>query len=63
MRLTDFWERMTGAFGPHAESLVEMHVLSELGNRTPGQALKAGESPVTVWRAICEAFEVPAASR
>lgn len=63
MRLTDFWERMAAAFGPHAESLVEMHVLSELGNRTPDQALRAGEPPVTVWRVICEAFEVPAAKR
>ena len=63
MRLTDFWERMRGAFGPHAESVVEMHVLSQLGNRTPDQALTAGEPPLAVWRAICEAFELPAAQR
>ena len=41
MRLTDFWERMRDTFGPHAETLVELHVFTELGNRTPAQALAA----------------------
>ncbi|HEX7187700.1 MAG TPA: DUF3046 domain-containing protein [Actinomycetes bacterium] len=63
MRLTDFWERMRAQFGPHAESLVELHVFSELGNRTAAQALADGESTVRVWRAVCEGMEVPAARR
>lgn len=63
MRLTDFWERMRGAFGPHADSLAELHVFSELGGRTPLQAIDAGEPVVRVWRAVCEAMEVPASRR
>jgi hypothetical protein len=63
MRLTDFWERMRDAFGPHADSLVELHVFSELGGRTPQQALEAGEPALKVWRAVCEAMEVPASRR
>ena len=62
MRLTDFWERMRDVFGPHADSLVELHVFSELGGRTPQQALEGRPSaPEGVWRVVCEAMEVPAA--
>ena len=63
VRVTDFWERMRAVFGPHAESVVELHVLSELGGRTPQQALEAGEPTIDVWRAVCEGFEVPASKR
>lgn len=59
MRLSDFWERMTAEFGPQAESLATMHVMSELGNRTVVQALSDGEPTRQVWRAVCEALEVP----
>jgi len=62
MRLTDFWERMGEQFGPHAESLAELHVFSELGGRTPAQALADGEPTLRVWRAVCEGMEVPPAS-
>ena len=63
MRLTEFWRRMGEAFDGHAQSIAELHVFSELGNRTPLQALEAGESAKDVWRAVCEAMEVPAAKR
>jgi hypothetical protein len=63
MRLTEFWRRMGEAFDGHAQSIAELHVFSELGNRTPLQALDAGESAKDVWRAVCEAMEVPAAKR
>jgi hypothetical protein len=63
MRLTDFWDRMGVAFGPHADSLAADHVFSELGNRTIRQALAEGETPKTVWRAVCEGLEVPANQR
>ncbi len=63
VRLTDFWERMREVFGPHAESVVDLHVLSELGNRTPSQALAAGEPTLAVWRAVCEGHDVPPAQR
>ena len=63
MRLTDFWERMRTAFGVHAETLAEFHVFSQLGDRTVAQALADGEPALRVWRAVCEAMEVPAAIR
>jgi len=63
MRLTYFWERMRDTFGPHAESMAELHVFSELGNRTVEQALDAGEPALRVWRAVCDGMEVPAAKR
>jgi hypothetical protein len=34
-----------------------------LGGRTVAQALEVGEDPKVVWRAVCEAREVPAAQR
>jgi hypothetical protein len=63
MRLTDFWDRMQQQFGPHAESLAELHVFTELGGRTPAQALADGEPTLRVWRAVCKGMEVPPARR
>jgi hypothetical protein len=60
VRLTVFWERMRAQFGDtYAESVAKDQVLAELGDRTVTQALADGEEPKTVWRAVCEAFEVP----
>lgn len=63
MRLTEFWRRMTDAFGPHAQSLAQDHVFAELGNRTVAQALRDGEPAKVVWRGVCEGMELPPASR
>ncbi|HEY2833827.1 MAG TPA: DUF3046 domain-containing protein [Sporichthyaceae bacterium] len=64
MRLTDFWGRMAAVFGEaYARSLASDFVLAELGGRTVVQALDAGEDAKIVWRAVCEAMEVPAAQR
>lgn len=63
MRVTDFRERMRAVFGPHADSVAELHVLTELGNRTPAQALAAGEPTDAVWRAVCEGHQVPESQR
>jgi len=63
VRLTDFWRRMHEVFGPHAESLAADHVFSELANRTVLQALGDGEAAKDVWRAVCEAMQVPASRR
>ena len=63
VRLSDLWERMLAEFGPHAESLAELHVFGELGNRTVRQALADGEPALRVWRAVCEGMEVPTARR
>jgi hypothetical protein len=63
VRVSDFWERMRLVFGARAEFLVADQVLAELGNRTPAQALAAGEPTKDVWRAVCEGMEVPARHR
>ncbi|HEY3603700.1 MAG TPA: DUF3046 domain-containing protein [Sporichthyaceae bacterium] len=64
MRLTDFWLRMETVFGAgYARSFASDFVLAELGGRTVAQALEAGDDPKLVWRAVCEAREVPAAQR
>ena len=64
MRLTDFWDRMNQQFGAtYAESYARDVVLRELDGRTIEQALAEGTSAKDVWRAVCEAVEVPAALR
>lgn len=60
MRLTDFWERMENRFGArYAESVARDQVLRQLDGQTVVQALEAGWSAKSVWRAVCEAFEIP----
>ncbi len=60
MRLTVFWERMRAQFGEaYAASVARDYVLADLGGRTVDQALAQGEDAKTIWRAICEAFDVP----
>jgi Protein of unknown function (DUF3046) len=60
VRLTVFWERMRAQFGDsYASSVAKDFVLAELGGRTVDQALADGVDAKTVWRAVCEAFDVP----
>lgn len=60
MRLTAFWERMDAQFGDaYAQSVAKDYVLAGLGGRTVERALANGEDVKTVWRAVCEAFNVP----
>ncbi|HUL24193.1 MAG TPA: DUF3046 domain-containing protein [Streptosporangiaceae bacterium] len=60
MRLTVFWERMRAQFGDsYAASVAKDFVLAGLGGRTVDQALADGVDAKTVWRAVCEAFDVP----
>lgn len=64
MRLTVFWDKMRAQFGDaYAASVARDYVLSGLGGRTVDQALAEGVEPKTVWRAVCEAFEIPEKSR
>lgn len=64
MRLTDFWERMETRFGPvYAHSVARDQVLAQLDGLTVVQALDAGWSAKSVWRAVCDAFEIPARER
>jgi hypothetical protein len=60
VRLTVFWDRMRAQFGEaYAESVAKDQVLAVLGDRTVNQALADGVEAKTVWRAVCETFDVP----
>jgi hypothetical protein len=51
---------MRAQFGEtYAESVAKDQVLATLGGRTVNQALADGEDAKTVWRAVCESFDVP----
>jgi len=64
MRITVFRSMMAQEFGEvRADMLARDHVFSSLGNRTVDQALDAGMSAKEIWRAVCDAFEVPADRR
>ena len=55
---------MRGQFGDaYAASVAKDYVLADLGGRTVDQALADGTEPKTIWRAVCEAFEIPEESR
>jgi hypothetical protein len=60
MRLTHFRQQMAEEFGRvRAEMIARDHVFSEFGGLTVDQALDAGYDPKQVWRAVCDAFDVP----
>jgi len=60
VRNSEFWELVDDEFGRgHGRTLIRDHVLLELGNRTPEQAMAAGESLREIWFALCEALDVP----
>ena len=64
VRLTQFRTLMEDEFGPvRAASLARDHVFADLGGRSVEQALEAGIDPRTVWRAVCDAFDVPVSRR
>ncbi|WP_150242146.1 DUF3046 domain-containing protein [Nocardiopsis quinghaiensis] len=64
MRLTVFWNNMHEQFGEaYTQSLAKDYVLEGLGSRTVQQALADGVGPKEVWRAVCEAFDIPASMR
>ena len=59
MRLTEFWERMSTQFGTaYARSVAADFHVPGLG-MTVDAAIAAGLDPKTIWRAVCDAFEVP----
>jgi Protein of unknown function (DUF3046) len=60
VRLTVFWDRMNSQFGEdYAASVAKDYVLADLGGRTVSQALADGEDVKVIWKAVCEAFDVP----
>jgi len=46
-----------------ASALSRDHVFSELGGRTVEEALEAGIDARDVWKAVCDAYDVPPARR
>ena len=51
---------MNAQFGEaYAQSVAKDYVLAGLGGRTIERALANGVDAKTVWRAVCEAFNVP----
>ncbi len=64
MRLTYFRELMETEFGvARAAAVARDHVFSELGGRTVEEALESGFDPRVVWKAVCDAYDVPPARR
>lgn len=47
----------------YARTWADMQVIGALGGRTVSEALAAGESPKSVWRAVWETLELPASQR
>jgi Protein of unknown function (DUF3046) len=64
MRLTEVWARMDRHLGPaYARTWAETQVIAELDGRTVVEALAAGESAKTVWRAVWAHLELPPSDR
>jgi hypothetical protein len=64
VRLTVFWDRMNSQFGEdYAASVAKDYVLADLGGRTVNQALADGQDVKVIWKAVCEAFDVPGSLR
>ena len=63
VRYSEFWELVDDVFGPQGRTLARDLVVGALEDRTAVVALEAGEDPADVWRALCDAQDVPAALR
>jgi hypothetical protein len=60
VRMTEFWARMRAQFGEvYAQSLAKDYVFESLGGRTVERALADGVDVKVIWRAVCQAFDVP----
>lgn len=55
---------MDEEFGPaRAAAMSRDHVFAQLGDRTVEQALEFGFDPRDVWKAVCDAYDVPPVRR
>jgi hypothetical protein len=55
---------MNKQFGAgYAESVARDHVVDGLGGATVHDALARGDDVKDVWRAVCDAFDLPACDR
>lgn len=59
MRLSEFQAAVDDEFGAYGSTLIRDQALTSLGGLTAEQALAEGESPREVWRALCDAQDVP----
>ncbi len=59
MRRSEFLRAVADEFGARSAFLMTDLVLTEVGERTPAQALDAGVPPRDVWLALCVAMDVP----
>lgn len=58
--MTMFWDRMQAFFGEnYADSVAKDHVIADLGDRTVNKAIADGMDVKTIWRAVCDTFNVP----
>jgi hypothetical protein len=63
VRLSDFWWRMERNFGvSYARSMAVDYRVPALG-ATVQEALERGDAPMSVWRAVCQEFDVAASLR
>ncbi|HWJ09016.1 MAG TPA: DUF3046 domain-containing protein [Nocardioides sp.] len=64
MRHTEFWARMDHQLGgAYARVWASQFVMASLDGRTAQEALDAGVEPKQVWRAVCDALQLPASER
>jgi len=60
VRYSEFDELVVDVFGAEVgRALVADQVLTALGDRTARAALADGVEPQRVWRALCDAMDVP----
>ncbi|RNI21415.1 DUF3046 domain-containing protein [Flexivirga caeni] len=60
MKLSEYRRLMSDEFGSaYAGVLGGSHVLQQLGNRTPDEALAEGVKPREVWLALCRDLQIP----
>ncbi len=63
MKRSEFSYAVQHQFGASGEVYLRDLVIPALGNRTPLQALEAGETPRSVWEALCTEMDVPRSQR
>ncbi|WP_194408897.1 DUF3046 domain-containing protein [Microbacterium cremeum] len=63
MRRSEFNRAVADEFGDRSNAIVNDLVLSQVGDRTPADAIAAGVPPRDVWLALCAELDVPVARR
>lgn len=60
MKHSEFDALVVGEFGAeYGSTIISDHVVLELEDRTPRQAIAAGVDPKEVWFALCRSMGVP----